>query len=138
MAVSVTAARPCLGIIDNGVDVDLFKGILLETPLRLRTLPLELDGEGLDLGVNHDPLGVDDLVRTLIGDASTWPLLGESSDNSNVSDMASVSPASFALRRGDMASDAGAARIGSPGCATMISSEYSGAELLAIGNSAES
>ena len=70
MAVSVTAARPCLGIIDNGVDVDLFKGILLETPLKLRTLPLELDGERLDLGVKNDPLGVDDLVRTLTGDAS--------------------------------------------------------------------
>ena len=70
MAASVTAARPCLGIIGSGVDVDLVKGMLLETPLILRTLPLELDGEGLDLGVNQDPLGVDDLVRTLIGDSS--------------------------------------------------------------------
>ena len=70
MAVSVTAARPCLGIIDNGVDVDLFKGMVLETPLMLRTLPLEVDGEGLDLGVTKDPLGVEDLVRTLTGDAS--------------------------------------------------------------------
>ena len=56
-----------------------------------------------------------------------------------MSDMASVSPVSFAMRPGDMVSgeDAGAAVVGPPGCATMISSECPGAELLAIGNPAE-
>ena len=110
----------------TGVDVDLFKGMFRETPLTLlRTLPLEADGEGLDLGVAK-ALGVEERSRT------RGSLGGESSDNSRVSDMAS---ASFAARPGDMVSrmDGEAARIvGSPGCATMISSESPELGILAI------
>jgi len=130
MAASVTAALPCRGIIgiDIGVDVDRFSGRFRATPLMLRTLPLEVDGEGLDLGVVKDPdLGVEYRSRSQIS-----ALGGESSDSSSESDMAS---ASFAARPGDMVSrkDVGAAAIVSTGCATMISSEYPEGADLAIG-----
>jgi hypothetical protein len=130
MAASVTAALPCRGIIgiDIGVEVDLFKGRCLDTPLiALRTLPLEVDGEGLDFGVVKDPdLGVEERSRRVSA------LGGESSDRSSVSDMAS---ASFAAGPGDMVSrkGIGAARIESPGCATMISSELPEVGIVAIG-----
>ena len=121
MAASVTAALPCRGIIgrDIGVEVDLFRGRFLDTPLiELRTLPLEVDGEGLDLGVMKDPdLGVEERSRRVSA------LGGESSDRSSVSDMAS---ASFAAGPGDMVSRSGTGAAGgivSTGCATMISSE---------------
>jgi len=141
---------------DTGVDEDLFKEVFLEFVLRTfrGSKVLEVDGEGLDLGVVYLRILEEDLE---VGSRPRNSLGGESSESSMsrlASDMISTRCVSFGALPSDMLSrteaeagagtcivstvppsrggpsgwDPRASRGWDSGCATMISSEFARVE----------